>query len=296
MQRFPSRPMERVLAVVAASAALALVVVWRRSCRRISIAEIAASIQWPDDEPLAGRTSFIWLDRAFGHMLPLQAQRVIMHDGPLPSCVEAVRDMQANALTTVLATVKVSGWKATWASNVVALVLTNFATTHKLLLHALKGGASCEGEIQFVCALMKALGFHEGYPDAPHKKERSDCTWYLWTMPRRTPMFAAGRAEPYQISLYVWNTPESLDRARLRINLHPYERDATSPNLRRMAIISSPVTDLRGERADEKLNKALEEVLMTVLHEDAPRGFRTFTAGSGQDRWGLDVRRGRSKG
>ena len=49
---------------------------------------------------------------------------------------------------------------------------------------------------------------------------------------------------------------------------------ATAPNQKRVAVVSAPVADGRGERADEKLNAALGEALKMMKARVEEKGFR----------------------
>ena len=56
--------------------------------------------------------------------------------------------------------------------------------------------------------------------------------------------------------------------------LYPYSDNATAPNLRRLAVVSAPVTDSRGERADERLNAALGKALKMMQERVKEKGFK----------------------
>ena len=61
--------------------------------------------------------------------------------------------------------------------------------------------------------------------------------------------------------------------SRICTNLHPNSFNATAPNLKRLAVVSAPVTDGRGERADERLNAALGKALKMMQERVEERGF-----------------------
>ena len=56
--------------------------------------------------------------------------------------------------------------------------------------------------------------------------------------------------------------------------LHPDSIHATVPNLKRLAVVSAPVTDGRGERADERLNAALGKALKMMQERVKEKGFK----------------------
>merc|ERR1712176_124726 len=81
------------------------------------------------------------------------------------------------------------------------------------------------------------------------------CTDWTWYMER------PDGAQDYIVRLVIHDDPDTIQVGVLRNGLHPYEHQATAPNLVRLAVVSSPVTDLNGDRVDEKLNAKLVQAL-----------------------------------
>ena len=83
-----------------------------------------------------------------------------------------------------------------------------------------------------------------------------------------------GGAEPFYVRLTVHHDPDDINVEEICSDLHPESSDATAPNLRRLAVVSAPVTDDRGERADERLNAALGKALKMMQKRVKERGFK----------------------
>ena len=58
---------------------------------------------------------------------------------------------------------------------------------------------------------------------------------WSWSFPR------PGGAEDFRVWLNVHHDPDDINVERIASDLHPWEFNATSPNLQRVAIVSSPV-------------------------------------------------------
>jgi len=167
--------------------------------------------------------------------------------------------------TTVLATVRVQGWRAPWMLMVLYLILVSYPTCAALFLNALNGGPACKCEIGFIRTVMSGLGFEcnlDGDFDAKEK-----LTYFCWSKKR------PGGAEPFTIYLIVHHDPDDIDVEQICNMLHPHSDHATAPNLRRLAVVSAPVTDSRGERADERLNAALGKALKMMQERVKEKGF-----------------------
>ena len=61
-------------------------------------------------------------------------------------------------------------------------------------------------------------------------------TFWEWTFSR------PGGAGDFFVNLIVHHDPEDINVKSIAYDLHPWEHNATSPNLLRVAIVSSPVT------------------------------------------------------
>jgi len=174
-------------------------------------------------------------------------------------------EISRNFWTTVLATVRVPGWRAQWMLMVLYLILVSYPTCERLYLNALKGGASCDSEISFIRTVMFSLGF-ECKLDGGFRAQ-SKFTYFCWIKER------PGGAHPFNVFLTVHHDPDDIDVEMICDSLHPYSDNATAPNLKRVAVVSAPVTDGRGERADERLNAALGKALEMMQERVRAKGF-----------------------
>ena len=197
------------------------------------------------------------------------------HSGPKPdrkdkqAAIQVADDIRRSFWTTVLATVRVEGWRAPWMLMVLHLILVSYPTCEVLFLNALKGGPACDCEIGFIRTVMRGLGFEcglDGYFDARRKQ-----TCFAWYKER------PGGAEPFTVLLTVHHDPDDIDVKDIYNDLHPRSFNATAPNQKRLAVVSAPVADGRGERADEKLNAALGEALKMMKARVEEEGFRDNT-------------------
>ena len=167
--------------------------------------------------------------------------------------IKVAKEIGLSFWTTVLATVRVQGWRAPWMLMVLFLILVSYPTCAFLILNALKGGGACDSEIGFIRTVMRGLGFkcvYDGYFSAEKKR-----TLFHWRKER------PGGADPFNVYLTVHHDPDDIDVEDICNDLHPFSAHATAPNLKRLAVVSAPVTDKKGERADEKLNAALVKAL-----------------------------------
>ena len=149
---------------------------------------------------------------------------------------------------------------------VLYLILVSYPTCAYLLLNGLKGGGACDSEIGFIRAVMRGLGF-ECVVDGSFNAEKK-FTGFQWTKER------PGGAEPFRVSLIVHHDPDDIKVETICNMLHPESLHATAPNLKRLAVVSAPVTDGRGERADERLNAALGKALKMMQERVKEQGFQ----------------------
>ena len=168
--------------------------------------------------------------------------------------------------TTVLATVRVPGWRAPWMLMVLCLILVSYPTCAELYLNALNGGPACKCEIGFIRTVMRGLGFKCMADGSFLAKQK--CTLFSWSKGR------PGGAEPFNVYLTVHHDPDDIKVEEICRLLHPASVHATAPNLKRLAVVSAPVTDSRGERADERLNDALGKALKMMQERVKEKGFQ----------------------
>jgi len=179
--------------------------------------------------------------------------------------IKVAKEIGLSFWTTVLATVRVPGWRAPWMMMVLHLILVSYPTCAQLLLNALNGGPACKCEIGFIRTVMHGLGFKcdwDGYFNAKKKYTR-----FIWRKDR------PGSAQPFDVWLTVHHDPDDINVEDICTDLHPHSSHATAPNLRRLAVVSAPVTDGRGERADERLNAALGKALKMMQERVKETGF-----------------------
>ena len=179
--------------------------------------------------------------------------------------IKVAKEIGLSFWTTVLATVRVPGWRAPWMLMVLFLILVSYPTCADLFLNALKGGGACDSEIGFIRSVMRGLGF-ECKTDGLFRAEKK-FTVFSWTKER------PGGAKNFHVQLYVHHDPDDISVETICNMLHPYSYHATAPNLKRLAVVSAPVTDGRGERADERLNEALGKALKMMQERVKEKGF-----------------------
>ena len=107
-------------------------------------------------------------------------------------------------------------------------------------------------------------GAHDGF-----FSKQSKYTAFQWSKER-----PGGGAWPFTVHLTVHHDYDDIAVEVICDNLHPLSFNATAPNLRRLAVVSAPVTDHRGERADERLNAALGNALEMMQEKVRQQGFR----------------------
>ena len=191
--------------------------------------------------------------------------------GPRPDkkdkalAIQVAKEIGLSFWTTVLATVRVQGWRAPWMLMVLYLILVSYPTCAELYLNALNGGPACKCEIGFIRTVMRGLGF-EGECDGIFMTKEK-LTYFRWSKKR------PGCSQPFTVFLTVHHDPDDIDVEDICSDLHPSSHHATAPNLKRLAVVSAPVTDDRGERADERLNAALGEALKMMQQRVKEKGF-----------------------
>ena len=94
--------------------------------------------------------------------------------------IKVAKEIGLSFWTTVLATVRVQGWRAPWMLMVLYLILVSYPTCAELFLNALKGGGACDSEIGFIRTVMRGLGF-ECVIDGEFVAEEK-CTFFRWTI------------------------------------------------------------------------------------------------------------------
>ena len=131
----------------------------------------------------------------------------------------------------------------------------------------------CECEIAFIRKLMPALGFGTEYEAIVRK-----VTSYQWEIDRPN-------NEPFVVYLTVHADADKILTDLIASAMAPDEANSLAPNLKRVAVVSSPVMDPKrpGERAEEKLNAALKKALADAKEKTAEYGWRWDWPGDESD-------------
>lgn len=128
-----------------------------------------------------------------------------------------------------------------------------------LNLFAIKGGPATDAEIRFAEVVMPLLGFSVTQFRGWTGRRRSMLRWQ-WTLQRRD-------AAPFSVCLYQWLLADYVDVGIIKDRLLPTRDTATVPNLRRCAVISSPLYGLTGDLVHEVLNSKIEEAMQQAIRE-----------------------------
>eukprot|EP00966_Prymnesium_polylepis_P092493 2140992-Prymnesium_polylepis.1 len=204
------------------------------------VVRAADRVFWPDGEKWAGNhTPMAELDDIFGEKL--EALRA----GKLRAVVEPRSERKASEVaaatlgsfsTIVLARassgssfdVKAGAGHLNWASSMMSMLLTNVTRCNQVHLIAVKGGPSCDCEINFIEELMKEL---RAEPRATRKSEDDGhrLVW-CWKLPR------AGAPNPCTIWLNQYQRVEMATARMIRTNLVADPKSTHTPMLKRLAV------------------------------------------------------------
>merc|ERR1711920_408687 len=106
---------------------------------------------------------------------------------------------------------------------------------------------------------MRLLGFtprvFRAGCDRSTLETRRPCLWWSWAIPR------GEGEEDYRVNLYQYDSISQANAEYTAFDLRAREQDAKSPSLRRVAVISMPLTDKNGdshEQFNEKLMNGLQ--------------------------------------
>lgn len=140
--------------------------------------------------------------------------------------------VQQNALTIVLATVFVAGWRVAWAHSLASLILGAYTSCSKLRMYAVKGGPATDCEVDFVEAFMDEVGAKT----VTDKQDNGSNLSWSWDLARD--------GAPCRIVLVQFKTAEAINVKAVAWGLMPQRATVARPKLNRAAVISSPVKDL----------------------------------------------------
>lgn len=168
---------------------------------------------------------------------------------------EVLAATRANLRTCVLATVHCPAWFLTWQQSLALLILSSYMNCQQLILYTLMGGPQCVCEVLFILRLLRELGFVTTSEEPKVMKDWGVVQWRF-----KKAREGANECEVYVMSFFDMDHVTSSMFAQA---LRPSARHMHSPDLRRIAVVSAPVT-LLGKpprRMDEVLNIKLKEVL-----------------------------------
>lgn len=212
------------------------------------------------------------LDAMFAAFLPLlTATSALMTDEVFSSPEELAQNTKAHVATLVLATVYCPAWRLSWITGFMMLVLTHFRCCSILQLLSVKGGPNTDCEIRFVEEAMRLMGFTpKRFRVCCDRFTNSDgkylpCLWWQWTIEREG-------AEEYKVNLYQYDSIQQANPEYTAFDLRAMEEDAKSPSLRRVAVISMPLTDKNGD-SHEQFNEKLMKGLGMVMENAKTKGW-----------------------
>jgi len=165
--------------------------------------------------------------------------------------------------TIVLATVKAGNWRACWVGGLIATLLRNIPRCKVFTMFAVKGGAACDCEIQFIENFMELLGAKVVLKAV----DKGKFLQWQWLVKRD------GARVDCAVNLMQFKT---VDDASVVMLKHGFlaDKDYThAPNLRRSAVVSAPVTDQAGEPIAARLNKNVGDALAAAKELAARKGF-----------------------
>lgn len=167
-------------------------------------------------------------------------------------------------------------WRTNWPLSVAFFIITSFRTTRFLHLYALRGDAKCGQEVDFVCAVLKLLGFDEGKEQRCRHHDDDggvlSVNW-SWLIERD------GVSPPFEVHLHVYTSLDAIDCNGIAALAAPRPACARSPNLFRVACVSAPADRAIG--LEERVRRGLRIAAMKAKKERAafilpalpPKGF-----------------------
>lgn len=178
---------------------------------------------------------------------------------------ECGADIRDTATSIVMATVFARKWEMTFCMSYAAHVSRCWIEgAGSLTLLAVAGGPACQLEIKLIEAMTLVLGGVPGKVAVEVGNGLS--TQYTWQISR-----GAGK-QKMMVDLRIYNLAEKVASGIEKV-IHPYERHAKAPTLKRVAIVSCPLEDQRGKNANDLVNKSIGEMMGTMVKRCKDHGF-----------------------
>ena len=143
-------------------------------------------------------------------------------------------------------------------------------------MFAVRGGAMCDCEIQFIVNFMEMLGAEVVM------KALDQGTFLVW----RWDVKRDG-AEDCSVFLFQYKTVEDASVDLLKFGFYANKDFTYAPKLRRCAVVSAPVTDQAGEPIAARLNKYVGDALESAKELAVRKGFAPdLDDFADEDEWG----------
>jgi len=168
--------------------------------------------------------------------------------------------------TIVLLSVKAGNWRSCWVRSLITTLLLNIPRCRLFTMFAVRGGAACDCEIQFIEKFMELLG-------AKVVQKAADCGMFLlwgWKVKR-------DGADDCLVRLQQFKTVEDASVVNLKAGFQPDKYFMHAPNLSRSAVVSAPEKDIAGEPIAARLNKNVGDALANAKEWARVFGFKVYT-------------------
>merc|ERR1712194_413629 len=137
-------------------------------------------------------------------------------------------------------------------------IITAYSSCSLLLLSALKGGPGTNCEAAFIPLLMRLLGFTKVSGTG---SSREHSLKLIWNMKRPGAM-------DLRVSFFQYCSVDLVAPYNIAFMLKPEAAKSKAPNLKRMAVVSSPLHDKDGkpvhDTLNDKLNKGCDALIRIV--------------------------------
>ena len=161
--------------------------------------------------------------------------------------------------TIVLLSVNAGNWRSCWVRSLITTLLLNVPRCRLFKMIAVRGGAACDCEIQFIEIFMELLGAEV----IQKAEDQGTSLVWTWSMKR-------DGVDPCLVVLEQYQTVED---ATVPIDFHPTRNFTHAPNLMRCAVVSAPERDIAGEPIAARLNKNVGDALAAAKEEAVRKGF-----------------------
>ena len=209
-------------------------------------------------------------------MAMLGQLKAVVEDKVVRSAEQVVAAALGSFDTIVLATVKAGNWRACWVSGLIATLLRNIPRCALFKMYAVRGGAACDCEIQFIEIFMELLGAEVV------TKAEDQGTYLVWAWKVKR-----DGAEDCTVMLQQYKTVEDASVGSLKNGFLPEKDVAHAPNLKRCAVVSAPERDIAGEPIAARLNQNVGDALAAAKELAARKGFLPDLIDfADEDEWG----------